>query len=117
MILELRLLSSSTGQPHPLAKQPVIFIDKGTLPLHTWSFKIEIVGDFITLFVSFPEWNTNQDLFFLVRWKTGQTHCVSVFVVTATLSAIADSLCSARVPRKGNLQTFQLPLARYPCDS
>jgi hypothetical protein len=71
-------LSYSTGQPHPLAKQPVIFIDKKTLPLNRWTTEIEIVGDFIILLVSFSKWSRNQDIIFFVRWKTGLTHCVSV---------------------------------------
>ena len=77
-ILELRLLSFSTGQPHPLAEQPVIFIDKKILPLNLWDAGIEIIGDFLVLLVSFIGWSTNHDIFLLVSWKTGQTHCVSV---------------------------------------
>jgi hypothetical protein len=77
-ILELRLLKFSTGQPHPLAEQPIVFIDKKTLPLYKWSVEIEIVGDFLILLVSFLSWSRNQDIFFLVLWKTGVTHCVGV---------------------------------------
>jgi hypothetical protein len=117
-ILELQLLSFSTGQPHPLAEQPVIFIDERNLsaPLNTQSTKIEIVGDFLVLLISFPEWSMNQDMFLLVRWKTGVTHCVRV---PGSLEIRAPSLillCSARVSRKGNLQPFHSPLARHPCD-
>ena len=77
-ILELRLLSFSTGQPHPLAEQPVIFIDEKIQPLDWRSCKIEIVGDFLILLVLFLERSRNQDIFLLVHWKTGLTHCVSV---------------------------------------
>jgi len=77
VILELRLLSFSTGQPHPLVEQPVVFIDKKILPLDQRFCKMEIIGDFLILLVSFWE-DSNQDVFFLVRWKTGMTHCVSV---------------------------------------
>lgn len=40
---------------------------------------IEIVGDFLALLVTFP-WaqNEHEDMFFLVRWKKGDAHCVSV---------------------------------------
>ena len=76
--MELRLFSFSTGQPHPLAKQPVIFIDKKFLPLDWRFFKIEIVGDFVILLASFVKNSTNQDKFFVVRWKMGLTYCVSV---------------------------------------
>jgi hypothetical protein len=76
--LELRLLSFSTRQPHPLAEQPIIFIDKKILPLDRRSSEIEIVGDFLIILVSFFE-GRNQDMFLLVRWKTGLTHWVSVF--------------------------------------
>jgi len=48
------------------------------LPLDWRFFKIEIVGDSVVLLVSFLERSRNQDTFFLVRWKTGLTHCVSV---------------------------------------
>jgi hypothetical protein len=118
--LELRLLKFSTGRPHPLAEQPVVFIDRKILPLEEWSVEIEIVGDFLILFVSFFDWSGNQDIFFLVRWKTGVTYRVSVSRFTANLSVIAnraDTLCPAWVPRKGDLQTFQPPLARHPRDS
>ena len=77
-ILELQLFSFSTGQPHPLAEQPAIFIDKKILPLNNRRTGIAVVGDFLILLVSFFKHSRNQDIFFLVRWKTGQTHCVSV---------------------------------------
>ena len=77
-VLELQLLSFSTGEPHALAEQPRIVIDKKILPLNAWRAEIEIVGDFLILLVTFMVWSTNQDIFLLVRWKTGQTHCVSV---------------------------------------
>jgi len=74
--LELRLLNFSTGQPHPLAQQPVIFIDKKVLPLERRSFQIEIVGDFLILLITFSELSRNEDIFFLVRWKSGLTYCL-----------------------------------------
>ena len=76
--MEVRLLSFSTGQPHPLAEQPVIFIDKKILPVEDGPCKIEIVGNFLILLVSFLERSRNQDIFFLVHWKKGLTYCVSV---------------------------------------
>ena len=78
MTLEIRLLSFSTGQPHPLAEQPVIFITKKSLLLGHCNVLIEIVGDFLALLITFP-WSRseNEDMFFLVRWKKGETHCVS----------------------------------------
>lgn len=100
--LELRLLSFSTGQAHPLAEQPIIFIDKMILPLDRRSSEIEVVGDFLILFVSFLEQSKNQDIFLLVCWKTGVTHRVSVSRFQNS-TAIVDTLCSARVARKGNL--------------
>ena len=78
-ILQLRLLSFSTGQPHPHAEQPVIFIATTSLPLGDPDVLIDVVGDFVLLFVTFlEEWNENEDMFFLVRWKKGEVHCVSV---------------------------------------
>jgi hypothetical protein len=84
MILELRLLSFSTGQPHPLAEQPVIFIDEKILPLDRQSAEIEVVGDFLILLITYFERSRNEDTFFFVRWKTGLTHCVSTTVVFRT---------------------------------
>ena len=78
MILELRLLRFSTGQPHPLAEQPIVFIDKKIMPLDELSVEIEIVGDFLILLVSFFGFSRNRDIFFLVRWKTGMIHRVSI---------------------------------------
>jgi hypothetical protein len=71
-------LSFSTGQPHPLAQQPVIFVDKKVLPLESLSLQIEIVGDFLILMIAFFRRSRNQDIFFLVRWKSGMTYCVRV---------------------------------------
>lgn len=78
MTLELRLLSFSTGQPHPLAEQPIVFIAAKSLLLGHCNVLIEIVGDFLALLITFP-WvrNENEDVFYLVRWKKGEIHCVS----------------------------------------
>jgi len=79
MTLEIRLLKFSTGQPHPLAEQPIIFITTKSLLLGHCNVLIEIVGDFLALLITFP-WarNEREDMFFLVRWKKGEAHCVSV---------------------------------------
>jgi hypothetical protein len=77
-ILQLRLLSFSTGLPHPLAGLPVIFIATRRLPLGDRNVLIEIVGDFLVLLITFlGRWNKNKDMIFLVRWKKGEAHCVS----------------------------------------
>ncbi|KAH9991865.1 hypothetical protein BJV77DRAFT_469758 [Russula vinacea] len=77
MTLEIRLLRFSTGQPHPLAEQPIIFITTKSLLLGHCNVLIEIVGDFLALLVTFP-WaqNEHEDMFFLVRWKKGDAHCL-----------------------------------------
>jgi hypothetical protein len=75
--LELRLLKFSTGQPHPLAENPIIFIDE-IVPFGTCGIQMEVVGDYLALLITFTEWNRNHDVFFLVRWKTGLTHRVSI---------------------------------------
>ena len=79
--MELRLLSFSTGQPHPLAEQPIIFITTKSLLLGHCNVLIEIAGDFLALLITFP-WvrNENEDMFFLVRWKKGEIHCVSIYL-------------------------------------
>ncbi|KAF8492162.1 hypothetical protein F5888DRAFT_1731366 [Russula emetica] len=77
MTLEIRLLRFSTGQPHPLAEQPIIFITTKSLLLGHCNVLIEIVGDFLALLITFP-WarNEQEDMFFLVRWKKGVAHCL-----------------------------------------
>jgi hypothetical protein len=78
MTLEIRLLRFSTGQPHPLAEQPIIFITTKSQLLGPCSIHIEIVGDFLALLIAFPWVRSKQeDMFFLVRWKKGEAHCVS----------------------------------------
>jgi hypothetical protein len=88
MTLEIRLLKFSTGQPHPLAEQPIIFITTKSLLLGHCNVLIEVVGDFLALLITFP-WarNEQEDMFFLVRWKKGEAHCVSD--ITAHSSPIA----------------------------
>ena len=105
-ILELRLLSFSTGQPHPLAEEPVIFIDKKILPLKWRNCKMEIVGDSLILLVSFHEQTENQDMFFLVRWKTGLTHCVSVLGLLQILLPSLMLYVQLTSPEKGSYQSF-----------
>jgi len=79
MILEMRLLMFSTGQPHPLAEQPIIFITTTTVFIGYTLVSIEIVGDFLALLIiSKEEQDENEDMFFLVRWKKGETYHVSV---------------------------------------
>ena len=113
-IWEILFLSFSTGQPHPLAEQPIIFIDKKDVPFDDSGIQIEIVGDFLILLVSFSD----SSGFFLVRWKSGQMHCVSIQDhCKLNLSTIADALLSACISRIGDLYTFRSPLARHPRDS
>ncbi|KAH9980744.1 hypothetical protein BJV74DRAFT_85796 [Russula compacta] len=75
MTLECRFLSFSTGRPHPLAEEPIIFITKKSTRLGPCDVLIEIVGDFLALLITFP-WSRgeNDDEFFLVRWKKGEIH-------------------------------------------
>ena len=78
MALEIRLSSFSTGQPHPLAERPIIFITSERLPLEHCNVLIEIVGDFLALLITFPwERYEHEEIFFLVRWKKGETYYVS----------------------------------------
>ena len=105
-ILELQLLSFSTGQPHPLAERPVVSIDKKVLPLNQYFCKMEIVGDFLILLVLFFEFSSNQDIFFLVHWKTGLTYCVSIpgsLEIRPTSLILHVQLAS---PEKGTYQSF-----------
>jgi hypothetical protein len=112
--MEIRFLSFSTGQPHPLAEKPIIFIATKTLPLDISSLHFEIVGDFLVLLTTFGEWSENEDMFFLVSWKKGKAHSVSISGLTAHRTTIAYSICPASVSRMGNLHIFQFPLRRHP---
>jgi hypothetical protein len=75
-IWAILFLKFSTGQPHPLAEHPIIFMDKEDFPFDTWGFQIEIVGDFLILLVTFSD----SSGLFLVRWKSGQMNCVGIQV-------------------------------------
>jgi len=77
--LEIRLLSFSTGQAHPLAEHPIIFIASLSLIVGHCNVLIEIVGEFLALLITFP-WarDANEDMFFLLRWKKGEVHFVSL---------------------------------------
>ncbi|KAI0287388.1 hypothetical protein BC826DRAFT_1045106 [Russula brevipes] len=57
MTLEMRLLSFSTGQPHPHAEKPIIFITQESV-CRPCNVLIEI------------------DVFFIVRWRKGDTYCL-----------------------------------------
>lgn len=101
-ILQLQLLSFSTGRPHPLAKQPVIFLTTKSLPLGNPTVLIEVVGDFVILMVAFlEEWNENENMFFLVRWKEGEAHSVSVSNLFDIPSNFPDVSFFSFVPPKG----------------
>ncbi|KAI0294024.1 hypothetical protein B0F90DRAFT_1821617 [Multifurca ochricompacta] len=80
LTLQIRLLRFSTGQPHPLAEQPIIYIATKSLLLGHCNVLIEIVGDFLALLITFP-WarSESEDMFFLVRWKKGEAHCLRSF--------------------------------------
>ena len=73
------MFSFSTGQPHPLAEQPVIFIASISLILGHCNVLIKIVGEYLALLITFPlVRDASVDMFFLVRWKKGEAHCVSI---------------------------------------
>ncbi|KAI9462680.1 hypothetical protein F5148DRAFT_982664 [Russula earlei] len=60
MTFEIQLLSFSTGQPHPLAQQPIIFITTKSVLLGHCNVLIEVVGDFLALLITFP-WARNEN--------------------------------------------------------
>ena len=107
MTLEIRLLRFSTGRPHPLAEQPIIFITTKSLLLGHCNVLIEIVGDFLALLITFPWARSEQeDMFFLVRWKKGEAHCVSD--ITAYPSPVAHVIfvCQLRSSEWGAYAYF-----------
>lgn len=103
MKLEIRVLTVSTGHPHPLAEQPIIFIATKKIPLGIYALRIEIVGDFLILLVIFNERSVNENIFVLVRWKKGETYCVGV---TTHPTAIAYILCQLRSGAWGTCAGF-----------
>ena len=77
--LEIRLLSFSTGEHHPLAEQPIILIESISLILGHCNVLIEIVGEYLALLITFQSARVaNMDTFFLVLWKKGEAHRVSI---------------------------------------
>ena len=117
MILQLHLLSFSTGQPHPFAEQPIIFIAAKAPPLGICNAVVEIVGDFLVLLIVFlEEWNENEDMFFVVLWKKGEVHCVSISGLPYIPSSFAYTSCSALFPRMENSLRFYFLFARHPHD-
>ena len=73
------MLSFSTGQPHPLAEQPIIFIASISLIPDQCNVLIETVGEYLALLITFQSvMDANVDMFFLVRWKKGEAHRVSI---------------------------------------
>jgi len=119
-ILQLQLLSFSTGLPHPLAEQPVIFIAAKSLPLGDRNVSIEIVGDFLVLFLTFiGRSDENEDMTFLVRWKKGEAHCVSFsrFEAHPIHHRLYHTICLGSVSPMGSLHRFYFPLARHPRDA
>ena len=92
------MLSFSTGQPHPLAEQPIIFIASISLILGHCNVLIKIVEEYLAL-ITFPLMRDESvDIFFLVRWEKGDAHCVvfrgSFLSVDITVSAV----CSVALP-------------------
>ena len=81
--LEIRLLSFSTGEPHPLAEQPIIFI--AAKRRHGQGIVvIEIVGDILAILITFIALqHETEDMLFLVRWKKGETYSMSLPVPRA----------------------------------
>jgi predicted ATPase len=120
MTLEIRLLSFSTGQPHPLAEKSIIFITTKSLLLGRCNVVVDIVGEFLALLITYPMARSeSEDAFFLVRWKKGEVYRVSVRRlrhVPSPSSAIAHIVFSALGTRMGSLLIFQFPLARHPRD-
>ena len=113
--MEIRLLSFSTSQPHPLAEQPIIFITKTSLHFGHCSVVIEIVGDFIALLISFSSArDEHEDMFFLVRWKRGDAHCVSDITAHSGVPLLIYLVFLASVLRVGNLYRLQFSFARHP---
>ena len=118
MTLEIRLLSFSTGRPHPLAEQPIIFITTtGQFLGHSFA-DIQIVGDFLAFLITFKdEQGEVENMFFLVRWKKGESYCVSVSGLQHIPRTIAHTFCSASALRIWDLHIFYFPLRRYPSHS
>ena len=109
MTLEIRLSSFSTGQSHPLAEQPIIFITSKYLPFDHYNDVIEIVGDFLALLITFPQApGEHEDMFFLVHWKKGEAHHVSDIMAhyRPTIAYIVPCMPSFGPPRRELIHTL-----------
>ena len=72
-------MSFSTGEPHPLAEQPIIFIAAKRRHLGQCNVVIEIVGDILVILITFTAvQHETEDMLFLVRWKKGETYSMSL---------------------------------------
>ncbi|KAG6919492.1 hypothetical protein DXG01_005751 [Tephrocybe rancida] len=70
-VVEIRLLQFSTGEPHPLAQTPVLFVYR-TSTLRPAIF-IEIVGEHLVLVISYTarHFLVRDDRMYVFDWKTG----------------------------------------------
>ncbi|KAG6856317.1 hypothetical protein H0H87_005597 [Tephrocybe sp. NHM501043] len=86
--VEVHLLQFSTGKPHPLAREPVLFVRKAHGPTAA-GVGIEIVGDYLAL-ITTPSSTELAARFCVFAWKTGNivldhpvphnTYCSLVFL-------------------------------------
>ncbi|KAG6840243.1 hypothetical protein C0991_007991 [Blastosporella zonata] len=72
-LIEIRLLQFSTGKPHPLAREPVLFVRE----TNSWtrpSILMEIVGNHLVLVlthVRVMQFVQGRDRMYVFEWKTG----------------------------------------------
>ncbi|KAG6810835.1 hypothetical protein H0H92_010130 [Tricholoma furcatifolium] len=86
--VEVHLLQFSTGMPHPLAKNPALFVRKAYPPVAS-AIGIEVVGEYLAL-VTTPNISELCARFCVFEWKTGavvldypvqhSTYCSIVFL-------------------------------------
>lgn len=75
--IEVRLLELSSGEPHPHACHPALFVmDSPWLQLEV---AVEIIGDNLALVVTYPsnEYRPTDHLF-IYKWRTGTVKMVSL---------------------------------------
>ncbi|KAG6907494.1 hypothetical protein DXG01_008689 [Tephrocybe rancida] len=107
--VEVHILQFSTGKPHPLALEPVLFVRKSN-DLPATNVGIEIVGDYLAL-VTTPNLIESAARFCVFEWTTGSLlldHTVLPDTYCSILFLSMTHLCLSN-STAGTLDIFIIP--------
>lgn len=81
--ISLHLKQFSTGLPHPHADRPVIPLGRAAKSWRKLSIRMEIVGPFLMLLLSWPRSGVagSGDILLLVNWWTGEIAIVGTLFI------------------------------------